>query len=133
MKWQGIPVLGCATFGRNKDLPTFCWNWNVKKSPCLGRRNSLTSHRKRSRTTWCPCRKWIIKTLILGKSVSISCRIARINAVLFSAYPAKEESYEEGTSDDETDSILPDIPSNSSLFKNLVSFRFFAVIVVFYF
>lgn len=37
-----------------------------------------------------------------------------------SAYPAKEESYEEGTSDDETDSILPDIPSNSSVFKNLV-------------
>lgn len=41
---------------------------------------------------------------------------------MFSAYSAKEGSYEEGTSDDETDSILPDIPSNSSnVFKHLVS------------
>lgn len=39
-----------------------------------------------------------------------------------SAHSVQGESYEEGTSDDETDSILPDIPSNSTnIFKNLVN------------
>ncbi|KAH1027520.1 protein tramtrack, beta isoform isoform X2 [Dendroctonus ponderosae] len=38
-----------------------------------------------------------------------------------STYRMKEGSYEEGTSDDEADSILPDIPSNSNVFQKLVS------------
>ncbi|XP_066150568.1 protein tramtrack, alpha isoform-like isoform X1 [Euwallacea fornicatus] len=46
-----------------------------------------------------------------------------ISSLTSSVYPAKQEgSYDEGTSDDEADSILPDIPSNSgNEFKNLVA------------
>ncbi|CAG9765245.1 unnamed protein product [Ceutorhynchus assimilis] len=38
-----------------------------------------------------------------------------------SSYSGKDGSYEEGTSDEETDSILPDIPNSSNPFKNKVS------------